>query len=171
MLNKQFSALELDHLAADPNSLIYLDISSRLFSKRNDVLANAGLQEYQQRYFKQEQNVAAMRQLFGYTNDLTLNLSNMDPRCVDQLGGWQQLLPVMLNSMSTMSAMSGPEWGLLAGAATRIVSSVSILMKDIKAKTALKNLITTRNNRVLACMYYAAQNTACSTDAGLPEPQ
>ena len=75
-----------------------------------------------------------LQQTYMHFNNVITGLTTADSECIDQLGGWHQILPTLLNSMSSMSRLSGHAYGSLVGASLKILSSLSIILKDIQAK-------------------------------------
>ena len=68
------------------------------------------------------------------------------------LGGWQQILPIVLNSVSSASALSGYSYSTFIGSGIKLISNLTILLQDYSAKKALKELIEHRNNKMLTCL-------------------
>ena len=82
--------------------------------------------------------------------------------CIRSLGGWEQILPTLLDSVSSLSGLSGFAYSAVIGSGIKLVSSLAFLLKDIKAKKALKEIVAYKNSKILACTYFSIQNTACT---------
>ena len=71
-------------------------------------------------------------------NSAIAALSSLDTQCVRALGGWEQILPTLLNSVSSLSGLSGFAYSAVIGSGIKLVASLSFLLKDIKAKKLSK---------------------------------
>ena len=102
-----------------------------------------------------------LRDFYIYLNQVITSLSQSEKECIDLLGGWQQILPIVLNSVSSASALSGYSYSTFIGSGIKLISNLTILLQDYSAKKALKELIEHRNNKILACTYFTIQHASC----------
>lgn len=161
ILSKQLLQLELDQILADPLSSDYKSVAEEIGKIKERILENEANKRFSRDYFKETKNNAVLSQTFNYMNNTINTLANLDAECIDQLGGWQQILPTILNSISSLSGLTGFAYSAIIGAGLQLISSLTILLKDVRAKTALRSLIKHKNNKLLACAYFSIQNTAC----------
>lgn len=161
ILSKQLLQLELDLISTTAGSSEYLSIASEIRSLENAIYTNDINTSFSRDYFRETRDSRALAQTFDHMNNVVNTLAYMPPQCVGLLGGWQSVVPTILNSVSSLSGMSGMAYSAVIGAGLKLISSLTILLQDIEVKAALKDLIRHKNSKILACTYYSVQNTAC----------
>lgn len=99
--------------------------------------------------------------LINYLNQTVITATTMDAKCVNQLGGFQQLLPSLLGAASIATGVSVFSGQIVAAGAFQLASNIARLFQNQDAKKALRSLVQLQNEKVLACTYYAIQNKSC----------
>lgn len=122
---------------------------------------------YNRDFFREQRELEAIKTVFREMNGVIRTMVGIDPDCLQYIGGWQQVMPAMLNSVSSLSGLSGLAYASVISAGIQLVASMSVLLQNREAKKAFKEIVEHRNNKILACMYYAVQNTACSYEQSL----
>lgn len=161
VLAKQVDQLKLDLMLQLPGSQSFFEAESQLRRLQEELFRSDINKRAGESLFVETRKNESLRSLFNHTNNIMMSLSSMPAECIDRLGGWHQVLPTILDSISTMSGLSGFAYSAAIGGGLKILSSLALLLKDIKVKTALKDLITHKNSKILACLYYSVQFTAC----------
>jgi hypothetical protein len=167
VLSQQLLELEMDLKSQNPLNPNYFLIASAIQSIKNQIFSNKAQGIYSQKLFSQNRENMILSQTSTALQNTIQTLTSLDSDCIDQIGGWQTVLPPLLSSLGNLSAMGGLHYGAAAGAVLHTASSLLVLLKDIKAKKALRHFIRHKNQKALACTYYALQNTACQYQKAL----
>ena len=107
ILSQQLIQLEMDLLISDPQSSTYTEVESQIRSLENRIYANEVNKLFNRNSFKDNRDSRLLALTYNHLNEVVNTLSTMPAECVDQLGGWQQVLPTILN---TMSLSIRPQW-------------------------------------------------------------
>ena len=161
ILNKQLQQLQLDLMLEDQESNAYLTIAQRIRTIEDRIYANEVNKVFNRDYFKQNRDNQMLSSTFNYMNNVISTMTTMPPQCIELLGGWQTLVPTLLNSVSSLSGISGFAYSAVMGSGLKLVASLTILLQDANVKLALRDVIKQKNNKILACTYFSVQNTAC----------
>lgn len=116
---------------------------------------------YSREIYKQERDNQVLQNVFNHLNNAVITMTTLPPDCVEQVGGWQHILPVALNTVSSLSGLSGYSYGPMIGASTKLIASLVTLLQDVNAKRALRDLIHHKNDKILACTYFSIKKSAC----------
>lgn len=161
ILNKQLLQLQLDLMLEDQESSAYLTIAQKIRTIEDSIYANDVNKIFNRDFFKENRDNRMLSSTFNYMNNVISTMTNMPPQCIQLLGGWQSLMPTLLNSISSLSGISGFAYSAVMGAGLKLVASLTILLQDANVKLALRDVIKQKNNKIIACTYFSVQNTAC----------
>lgn len=161
VLSKQIIQLKLNQIIQDPSDASYAAIEEKIIKLEDQIYSNEIEKIYNQDIFTENKVNSALKDTFSHFSSVINSLSTADPECISQLGGWRQVLPTLLNSMSSLSGLSGYAYSALVGSGLKVLSSLTFLFQDYSAKKALKEIIQYQNNKILACLYFSVQHTAC----------
>jgi hypothetical protein len=101
------------------------------------------------------------QQIYNHLSGVVQGLSQLPAGCVEKVGGWQQVLPVILNVASFIGVATG-QWYLPAAAAgVQVGVDVATMLSQAGPKNALRSAVSQRNNQILACTYQAMTHHAC----------
>lgn len=101
------------------------------------------------------------QQLYTHLSGVVQGLSQLPAGCVEKVGGWRQVLPVILNVASFIGVATG-QWYLPAAAAgVQVGVDVATMLSQAGPKNALRSVVSARNDQILACTYQAMTHHAC----------
>lgn len=136
-------------------------LQTQIDTLRNDLLKN----EYEIRLYERTSSTTQLQQgqqqLFGQISNLVQGLSQMPSSCVDKIGGWQQIMPAILNATSFVGMTTGQLYLPAAAASVQIGTEIAMILKNTGVKKALTRLVAQKNNQILACTYQAITHQAC----------
>lgn len=161
VLSKQLMQWELDLLLETPGTYDYTLLKQEIRAVEDRLYQNEIDGRYNRDIFAEYKTNRILSESFNHMNEVVNTLASLPPECVDVLGGWEQLLPTVLSSVSALSGLSGFPYSFLISSGFSLISSLTILLKDINAKRALRDIIMYRNSKILTCTYFAVQHTAC----------
>ena len=161
ILNKQLLQLRLDLMLEAQGSSTYLTIAQKIRQIEDRIYANEVNKGFNRDFFKESRDNKALSSTFTYMNNVISTMTSMPPQCIELLGGWQTLVPTVLNSISSLSGISGFAYSAVIGSGLKLVSSLTIMLQDANVKLALRDVVKQKNNKILACTYFSIQNTAC----------
>ena len=160
-LDGQLAQLETELLLAKNENTPYESILTDIKNKKSLIDQNRLDQQIHRATAKEYRKNEMLRSSFDYLNESLNSLANLDPECMTQLGGWQTVLPIALNMASSLSGSVGTPLASSIGSGLKVVSALTQILKDLKAKRALKEIINHKNSKILACTYYTIQDNAC----------
>lgn len=166
-LNAQKINLEIaGKTSTDEYALLVSNISTleQLF-RENQINLEFGKQQFQS-----DLELEFRRNLYQYVNNLLSTLNETiasNPQCIDQMGGWTQLLPPILSAASLAGGLGSFPTAEIIGAVTQVAAQLVIIFQHWPAKRAMNDILRTNNQAILACTYFAMKNAACSYREGV----
>lgn len=171
ILNQRLAQLEVDLMTKYSGSPEYIAIAAEIKSNRAAFNAGNADRMIARHSFSEKKTNEIMSSTFNNMNASIGALARMDPECLAQLGGWQTLLPMTLNMASSMSSFAGTTMFAAIGAGLKMLATLTQLLRDIRAKEALREIINYKNDKIIACTYYAVQSAACDYQRNLKVSQ
>jgi len=168
-LNARRAQLEIGGVEPTLEAGEYASITSSILAVESQILENNIDVAYAKDFRKNAQEYRLKTALMGHAKGVlnaVADLGNSNPRCVDQIG-FSSLLPGVVNAVGVAAgSLSGGVGNTVVSAASEIISSALRIFQGEKAKKALNDLIRYRNQKVLACTYYATLNLSCEYERG-----
>jgi predicted phage tail protein len=136
-------------------------LQGQIDNLRQDLLAN----NYEIRLYDRTSTTTELQQgqqqLFSQISGLVQSLATMPTDCASKIGGWQQVMPAILNATSFIGMATGQLYLPAAAAGIQVGTEVAMILKNHGVKQALNKLVAQKNNQILACTYQAITNQAC----------
>lgn len=164
-LNARRAQLEIGGVDPATEASEYATLGASVSAVESQILSNDIELAYGKDFKRDTQEIRLKTALMSHAKGVlnaVADLGNTNPRCVDQVG-FSALLPGIVNAVGVVAGGLG---GTIVGAASEIISSALRIFQGQKAKRALNELIRYRNQKVLACTYYATLNLSCEYERG-----
>ncbi|MBY0515591.1 MAG: hypothetical protein K2P81_01695 [Bacteriovoracaceae bacterium] len=169
---KLYGQMYGDYIVSLQTELSLLDLSdpqqasrAQTLQAQVDTLKQSVLDNsYQiQLYNSTSQNSLQQSQqvLFSQISGVVQSLSTMPTNCVGKIGGWKQVLPVILNATSYVGMATGQLYMPAAAAGVEAGVEIAMILANSGVKKALTNLVAQKNNQIIACTYQAITSQAC----------
>lgn len=112
---------------------------------------------------KNEANAIAQRWENVYANSAAAltTLNSLPSACVDRLGGWKNMIPVVMKLASAASPLVGGVAGGVISAGFEVGGQIAILLRNNRLKGAIGGTIRVQNAQIIACTYSVLQTNAC----------
>ena len=88
-------------------------------------------------------------------------LNSLPNNCVDKLGGWKNMIPVVMKLASSAGTLVGGTPGGIISAGFEAGGQMAILLRNNKVKRAISETNRVQNSQILACTYTLLQTNAC----------
>ena len=88
-------------------------------------------------------------------------LNSLPTYCVDRLGGWKNMLPVVMKLASTSGPLVGGIAGPIISAGFEVGGQLAILLRNNRLKGAINGTVRVQNSQIIACTYSVLQTNAC----------
>lgn len=88
-------------------------------------------------------------------------LNSLPNNCVDKLGGWKNMIPVVMKLASSAGTLVGGAAGGIIAAGFEAGGQMAILLRNNKVKRAISETNRVQNSQILACTYTLLQTNAC----------
>ncbi|MBC62125.1 MAG: hypothetical protein CMP11_06670, partial [Zetaproteobacteria bacterium] len=158
MLSKRLLQLKIDSLLNPKN---VNNIENKILQFEDNIFKTKVDRMYKQDLFKERKINETVNQTFEHLYSTVEALTNADSECIDKLGGWEQILPTVLSSMASASGLAGYAYGAFIGSGLQLLASLTILLRDYGVRSAFKRMLEHKNSKILACLYFSVQSTAC----------
>ena len=146
---------------SDPDQkLRYNTIMAQLDSLKSQLYDNKFNLEFNKEMYSSEISALFKKDLFNYSRSLFSTLNNVPNECVNNIGGWKQVIPTILKVSSLVGSTMGPT-GAIVGAGLEAASQLAILLQNKNLKKTINNINQRQNEKILACAYLSMQTTAC----------
>jgi len=156
-LIQEASTLDL----ANPSQQVRYDsLISQIGSLKTQLYDNKYNLELNKQTYNSDISTNFKKNLFGYAKSFFSTLNNLPDVCVDNLGGWEQMVPALLKVGAMIGSTMGPT-GAIVGAGLEAASELTVLLHNKGLKKAVTKITTRRNEQILACTYLSLQTTAC----------
>jgi|GEM_PF-3107911 len=88
-------------------------------------------------------------------------LNSLDSHCVDRLGGWKNMIPVVMKLASAAGPLVGGAAGGIISAGFEVGGQLAILLRNNRLKGAISSTLRVQNAQIIACTYSVLQTNAC----------
>jgi hypothetical protein len=131
----------------------YSGIVNMLSSAKSTLAQNEIDLEVIQAQAKEDNEAFYREQLMGFAADAISAYAKtlrMNPKCVDSMGGWSQLLGGLMSSFSAVTSLGINPTGQLIGSALAATSQLITLLADARVRKAYNDLIRQQNYKTVA---------------------
>ena len=98
VLSKQLIQLKLNQMLHDSSDASYQEIEKAILEVESGLYQNEINKKYNQDIFTEKKVNDTLKETFSNLSNVITSLSTAEPQCVDQLGGWEQILPTILKN-------------------------------------------------------------------------
>lgn len=102
-----------------------------------------------------------METVYANSSAAIATLNSLPDNCVDQMGGWKNLVPVVMKLASSAGSFVGGPWGAIISAGFEAGGQIAVLLRNGKVKRAIAETNRAQNAQILACTYSVLQSNAC----------
>lgn len=88
-------------------------------------------------------------------------LNTLPDNCVDKMGGWKNMIPVVMKLASSAGPLVGGIAGGIVSAGFEAGGQVAILLRNNRIKRAISETNRVQNAQIIACTYSILQTNAC----------
>jgi hypothetical protein len=88
-------------------------------------------------------------------------LNSLPSHCVDRLGGWKNMIPVVMKLASAAGPLVGGVAGPIITAGFEMGGQLAILLRNNRLKGAISSTLRVQNSQIIACTYSVLQTNAC----------
>jgi hypothetical protein len=113
------------------------------------------------RKFRDQKMQSYWKEAASHSSTAIGALNALPDRCVDKLGGWQQLVPVILDLASLAGPAIGGAAGPIVSLSLKAGSQLAVLLQNTRVKRAITATNRLNNQQIIACSYLALQSNAC----------
>lgn len=158
--SKYLMDLTQETLTLDPTSARYATLTAQVDSLKLSLLENQFKLQLNKEYLSNDKSVDFRRDLYSYSSGLFSAMNSTPPECIDQLGGWDTMLPAVLRVGGMIGSFLAPGVPIL-GFGLDAASQLAQLLQSADIKKAISNIERRRNEGIIACTYLSLQGTAC----------
>jgi hypothetical protein len=156
--------LTQESMSLDPNIPSQLarqqSLQSQIDALKLSLINNEYTLQLNKEVYKNDKSVAFRTDLYNYAAGMFTALNQAPPKCIDKIGGWDQILPAVLRVGGMIGSYMGPA-GPIIGAGFTAASQLAVLLQNMDLKKSISNIERRRNEAILACTYESLQTTAC----------
>jgi hypothetical protein len=161
MYGEYLVSLQTELTLLNPGDARASVIRSQIDALKKDLLNNDFEIRLYDRTSTTTQLQQGQQQLFGQISGLVQNLAQMPTSCASKIGGWQQVLPAILNATSFIGMTTGQLYLPAASASLQVGTEIAMILKNNGVKKAMTKLVAQKNNQIIACTYQAITHQAC----------
>jgi hypothetical protein len=161
MYGEYLVSLQTELTLLNPGDARASVIRSQIDALKKDLLNNDFEIRLYDRTSTTTQLQQGQQQLFGQISGLVQNLAQMPTSCASKIGGWQQVLPAILNATSFVGMATGQLYLPAASASLQVGTEIAMILKNQGVKKAMTRLVAQKNNQIIACTYQAITHQAC----------
>lgn len=88
-------------------------------------------------------------------------LNSLPSHCVDRLGGWKNMIPVVMKLASAAGPLVGGVAGPIISAGFEMGGQLAVLLRNNRLKSAISGTLRVQNSQIIACTYSVLQTNAC----------
>jgi hypothetical protein len=99
--------------------------------------------------------------VYANTNAAISTLNSLPDNCVDKMGGWKNMIPVVMKLASSAGPMVGGVAGGIVSAGFEAGSQIAVLLRNNRIKRAISETNRVQNAQIIACTYSVMQSNAC----------
>jgi hypothetical protein len=148
----------------DTASYNYQTVVSEISAIENSTLANEV--DLQSLGGLNDQNTEAYyrTQLLNYTSNVLgafNSTARSNPACIGSMGGWETALSTIMGGVSLGTSLGANPHAGLIGAAMATGAQLLSLLQDQNVRTAYNSIVRLKNDKTLACTYFAIKKASC----------
>lgn len=161
MYGEYLVSLQTELTLLNPGDARAAVLQSQIDALKDELLKNDFEIRLYDRTSTTTQLQQGQQQLFGQISGLVQNLAQMPTSCANKIGGWQQVLPAILNATSFVGMATGQLYLPAASASLQVGTEIAMILKNQGVKKAMTRLVAQKNNQIIACTYQAITHQAC----------
>lgn len=104
---------------------------------------------------------------FNASTAALTTLNALPESCVDKMGGWKNMIPIVMRLTSASGTMIGGAAGGIVALGFEAGAQVANLLRNTRVKGAIADSNRVQNNQILACSYSLLQTNACELKRSL----
>lgn len=161
VINRTLIELQVKLAGLVPGTQQYSLTLAQIASLESDLTFNEINKLYISEDAKETREFQFRSDMYQHINNVVVAFSAASPRCIEYLGGWQQILPSLMGTAALATGYSFFANQAVLGSILQIASSFIQLFQNREVKEAILSIIKVKNYKVLACTYFSVKHTAC----------